>query len=174
MHMVRSILSLLPYLSIQLVTRGGDWAIQNSIIYSFENQLVFIPAVVLGAMFNISSGYLLQKILVFPQTPYQATPKISNRFGTFVVLRGVFGATAFLTLSVLYIFWPEEYMIYSAVITLGMWLLTYQSQRDVFTGRLNQLPRIVRRTRVTVFQFPKKAKRFLQTSFYRQYKKVRT
>ncbi len=172
-NVARQALELLPYLSVQLLTRGGDWAIQNYVIYTFDSWLAFGSAVVLGAAFNVSSGYFLQKMLVFPQESSTSAPKMPNRFSTFVILRGVFGATAFLTLTILYIIWPESYWIYSGIITLGMWLLTYRSQRDVFTGRLRQLPRAVRKTRVSVFQFPRKTK-LLLTSRSQKYKRVRT
>lgn len=158
----QKMLTLILYVLVQGATRGGDWAIQNYIIYKYDSWVAFLPAVALGAAFNVSFGYILQKMLVFPPGPLTITPAIPNRFGTFVVLRGVFGVSAFVLLSILYILWPEPYWIYSAVITLTMWLLTYQSQRDVFTGRLRQLPRVVRHTRVTMFQFPKKSKQFLR------------
>ena len=149
---------LLPYLLVQLITRGGDWAIQNSIIYSCNSWIAFIPAVAMGTAFNLSSGYFLQDKLVFPSESSEAAPKIPNRFGTFAVLRGVYGVTAFLTLTILYIIWPEPYWIYSGVITLCMWLLTYKSQRAVFEAKLRDLPRSVRRTREIVLR-PKNTSR---------------
>ncbi len=170
---VHTIIVLIPYLLVQMVTRGGDWAIQNYLIYTVDSWLIFLPAVALGAAFNVSSGYFLQKVLVFPTETSATVSTMPNRFGTFVVLRGVFGAMAFLTLTILYIIWPEPYWIYSGVITLGMWLLTYRSQRAVFTGTLRQLPRAVRKTRVSVFQFPRKTKLIL-TPGGQKYKRVRT
>ena len=157
-RVLQKLIMLLPYLLVQLMTRGGDWAIQNLIIYTFNNWMAFIPAVALGTAFNLSSGYYLQNKLVFPAKSTEAASKIPNRFGTFAVLRGVYGVTAFFTLTILYRIWPESYWIYSGVITLSMWLLTYKSQRAVFEAKLRDLPRPVRRTREIVLR-PKNTSR---------------
>lgn len=171
---VQTVLVLIPYLLVQLLTRGGDWAIQNYLIYTCNNRLIFIPAVALGATFNVCSGYVLQKVLVFPAETSGPASAMPNRFGTFVVLRGVYGAGAFVILTILYVFWPQYYWAYSGIITLGMWLYSYRSQRDVFKGTLRQLPRVVRTTRVSVFQVPRKAKRLLRIFIGQQHKRVRT
>ena len=173
LHLVYTVAAITPYLIVQLLTRGGDWAIQNYLIYTFNSWLIFIPAVVLGAIFNVCSGYFLQKVLVFPTETSGPAPAMPNRFGTFIVLRGVFGAGAFVTLTILYAIWPQYYWISSGIVTLCMWLLSYRSQRDVFKGTLRQLPRIVRTTRVSVFQVPRKSKRLLQRFIGQQHKRVR-
>lgn len=170
---VHSIIVLFPYLLVQIVTRGGDWAIQNYLIYTVKSWLIFLPAVALGATFNVTSGYFLQKLLVFPTETSGPAPAMPNRFGTFVVLRVVYGAGAFLILTLLYVVWPEPYWIYSGIITLWMWLWSYRSQRAVFTGTLRKLPRVVRTTRVSVFQVPRKSKRLLRTLIGQQHKRVR-
>lgn len=170
---VHSIIVIFPYLLVQIVTRGGDWAIQNYLIYSVNSWLIFLPAVALGATFNVTSGYVLQKVLVFPTETSEPAPAMPNRFGTFVVLRGVYGAGAFLVLTLLYTVWPEPYWIYSGIITLLMWLWSYRSQRDVFQGTLRQLPRVVRTTRISVFQVPRKTKRLLRRFIGQQHKRVR-
>ncbi len=153
---LRTGLTFILYFLTQGISRGGDWAIQNYFIYTYDSWLIFIPAVATGAIFNVSAGYFFQKVLVF--RPTGEAPIMRHRFSTFVVLRAVFGAGAFVTLTILYLIWPEPYWIYSGIVTVTMWVLSYQSQRDVFTGTLRQLPRPVRKTRVLVFKTPRHLK----------------
>ncbi|MEY2665575.1 MAG: hypothetical protein RLZZ480_680 [Candidatus Parcubacteria bacterium] len=148
--------TLFLYVLVQGVSRGGDWAIQNYLIYSFGGWFIFLPALLAGSIFNLSFGYIIQKTFVF--NPAEERPHIPRRASTFVILRIMFGAGAFLTLLLLFSLWPADYWIYSGIIMVLMWALSYHAQRDVFTATVRTLPRPVRVTRVVLFRIPQKVR----------------
>jgi hypothetical protein len=157
MSEVRKTLTIFLYFLIQLVTRGGDWAIQNYLIY--VQNFWALPAQAAGALFNISLGYLFQKMLF-----RSSNSGIRKPLETLAVLRAVYGVGIFLTLNILFLIWPEQYIIYSGIATLIMWGVTYKPQRDVYQATLRDLPRIVRHTRTVVLRPKNTALRIVRTA----------
>jgi len=141
---------LLPYFVVQLITRGGDWAIQNLLIYNYD--VWALPAQIAGGIFNVLFGYILQKVIVFKPETLVYTPQMRRQFSTFVILRISLGLGVFVLLNILFVIWPEQYLIYSAVVTVFMWFFSYQYQRDIFQAKLRDLPRSVRKTREVVLR----------------------
>ena len=154
---LHKLILLLPYLLVQMITRGGDWAIQNYIIYTYNVNWA-LPAQAAGAVVNVGLGYVFQKFIVFPDIEGGVTKKIRKPFQTFLVLRACLGVGVFVLLNILFMIWPEQYIFYSGVVTVFMWFYSYKSQRGVFKAKLRDLPRSVRRTREIVLR-PKNTRR---------------
>lgn len=147
------------YTISQIISRFGDYFIQNYIVYTGG---WYVYAVFVATVFNLVSGYGLQKLWAF-QNKAPKQQKTWKEVVTFLILRGGYGLIGLAVITILYKLLGVTYWA-SSLSAMGiMWLISYGASRDLFEGSLDKLPRPIRLVRIFVLhRLPQRIRQSVQ------------
>ena len=123
------------YFIAKTFSRGGDLLISSRIEALFGgNWAWYLTALAVGGVFNLVTDYLLQKFWVGDSLA-EKTGFGWKETGRYMTVRFFYVPASLGAHALLYQFFEIPFILASAIVSLGLWGLTYRNTRGIFIAQ---------------------------------------